>query len=133
AGREQHVAWLKSSVQTNAIICSVGVINLFCTHENDLSQITGFIDVPRLNFRRVFPYTRHAPYPLESSDGGKKLLRAPIGEAPNSRLCKRRVKPFEFGNASGVTSPRFGAALRIVRRCQLRKAPTTRLRSSARL
>jgi hypothetical protein len=38
--------------------------NLFCRNNqsilhtrNDLSEMVGFIDVPRLNFRRVFPYT----------------------------------------------------------------------------
>jgi hypothetical protein len=63
----------------------------------DLSEKAGFIDVPRLNFRRVFPYTRQSPHPTRAPrpDGGERLLRFQSERAPNSRLCTGRGRHFK--------------------------------------
>jgi hypothetical protein len=61
----------------NAIICSVRRI-IYFTHTNELLEMAGLIDVLRLNFIGVLPYTCTAggkPYSRNWRDGGGRMVR----------------------------------------------------------
>lgn len=74
----------------NAIICSVGTINLFYTHEMTYQKCPVLLMCRDSIFLRVFPYTRQAP-PRGSRRWRRKIAQGLQSErAPNSRLCTGR-------------------------------------------
>jgi hypothetical protein len=87
--------------------------------QNVRPKMAGFIDVPRLNFRGVFPYTRGrsvllaALAPRRKSAQGNNRRGRPTHAFV--RGFGRHLYPFEFGNARWSIGLSIGAALRIVR------------------
>jgi hypothetical protein len=76
-------------------------IKLFSLQQIGMQEMAVFIDVPRLNFAMVFPYTRQAAasYSRPSCDSGERVLRVPIGEGAHSwfvRGCGRHLHPFSI-------------------------------------
>jgi hypothetical protein len=81
---------------------------------NVVSQMAGFIEVPRLNFRRVFSYTRQAAasYSRPSRDSGERVLGVQIGDD---------AQPVPLYEGAGVTCTPF----EFVSRRQARKAASS--------
>jgi hypothetical protein len=76
--------------------------------------MASFIDVPRLNLRRVFPYTRQGARPplAPLARWRQKIGRCSNRDGAHPRLCTGRgsLEPVRIRQRERVTSSRFGAA-----------------------